>query len=282
MQDCCIVLNPNARAARQMQLLDQLTQVARGATIRVTSAPGDAEGLARAAAKEGFRTVIAAGGDGTVNEVLCGIVGTSTRLGVLPVGTVNVFARELGLPLDWEEALVRILHGTERTVDVGWANGVPFAQLAGVGFDAEVIAAVTPRSKTLLGPGAYLLSAFAQMGRPRPVLRVEGEGLPVVEGVWVLVGLGRFYGGPLDVFPRASNTDGLLDVLVVKDLGLAASLGYLAGLPFGWHTRLQGVEYFQTRSLRVEGDAALELDGEARGRGSVDFRVSQKLLTVLT
>lgn len=264
-----------------MQLVDQLGEVARGATVRLTTAPGDAEGLARAAAREGFKTVVAAGGDGTVNEVLCGIVGTSARLGVLPVGTANVFARELGIPLDWEEAWVRIGQGREQLVDVGWANGSPFIQLAGVGFDGEVIAAVTPHSKTLLGPGAYVLSGLLQIGKPRPTLRVEAEGLPVMEGVWVMVGLGRFYGGPIGMFPRASNTDGLLDVLVVKDLGLLSSLCYMAGIPLGWHTRMAGIEYFQTRRLRVEGDVAMELDGESRGRGPVDFRVSQQMLRVL-
>ena len=138
MEDCCIVLNPRARAAHRLQLENQLSGVARGATVRLTSGPGDAEFLARDAARQGFRTVVAAGGDGTVNEVLRGIVGTPARLGVLPVGTVNVFARELGLPLDWEEAWARILKGRERTVDVGGANDSPFIQLAGVGFVAPV------------------------------------------------------------------------------------------------------------------------------------------------
>ena len=96
-----------------------------------------------------------------------------------------------------------------------------------------------------------------------------------------LGGLGRFYGGPVPVFPRASLDDGLLDVLVVRDLGLETALKCLVSVNWGGHTRVQGVEYFQTRQLRIEGDAALELDGESKGRGPVDFRVERRVLRVL-
>jgi diacylglycerol kinase family enzyme len=99
MKDYCIVLNPQARGARQLEVLHFIADVARDAEIRVTTAPGEAESFAREAAAEGFGAVIAAGGDGTVNEVLRGLAGTYARLGVLPLGTMNVFARELGLPI---------------------------------------------------------------------------------------------------------------------------------------------------------------------------------------
>ncbi|MEK0446120.1 MAG: hypothetical protein RLZZ399_1441 [Verrucomicrobiota bacterium] len=231
--------------------------------------------------REGFRTVVAAGGDGTVNEVLRGIVGTSARLGVLPVGTVNVFAREMGIPLDWEDALLRISQGREQLVDVGWANGSPFVQLAGVGWDAQVVQAVCPEAKRVWGAGAYLWSALGEMGNPMPPLRVEADGLPPVEGCWVLVGLGRYYGGPLPVFPLASQTDGMLDVLVVKEMGWGLGIRSLLTLPWGWHTRLEGVTYFQSARFRVIGDASYQLDGEVRGGGPVEFGASFRHLRVL-
>ncbi|MEY2598444.1 MAG: hypothetical protein RLZZ142_703, partial [Verrucomicrobiota bacterium] len=209
-----------------------------------------------------------------VNEVLRGVVGAPVRLGVLPVGTMNVFAREHGIPLDWEEAWHRIRRGTERRVDVGWANAMPFAQLAGVGLDAEVVAAVGAEAKRWLGPLAYVAAAMRLVGRPAPSFWVEGEGVAGTRGRWVLVGMGRYYGGAIPVFPWANPGDGLMDVLVVKDLSIPALASYVAGLPMGWHTRVRGVEYFQTRKLRVVGDGALELDGEAMGRAPVEFGVS--------
>jgi diacylglycerol kinase (ATP) len=281
MKDCCIVLNPNARAVRRIDLEDQLARVAPGAVVRRTSGPGEAEFLAREAVREGFETVVAAGGDGTVNEVLRGIVGTPARLGVLPVGTVNVFAQELGLPLDWEEAWTRILRGGERTVDVGWANECPFIQLAGVGFDAEVVMRVSPSAKRAFGPGAYLWSGLGQLGRAHPTLEIKADGIPTLFGAWVLVGMGRYYGGPIPLFPRACQQDGLLDVLVIREVNFRTALQCLLTVPWGGHSLLDGVEYFQTREVTIEGPAAVEVDGEAMGRTPVRFAVGAERLRVV-
>jgi YegS/Rv2252/BmrU family lipid kinase len=281
MQDSCIVLNPFARTARSLRLQEVLPKVAFGATVWVTTHAGEAEALARKAVQEGFKTIVAAGGDGTVNEVVRGMSGSAARLGVLPVGTVNVFARELGLPLDWEESLIRLQLQRERVMDLAWADERPFVQLAGIGFDAEVVAAVSPADKKEWGPMAYVATGLTQITRLHPRLTIMAEGFEPVCARWVLVGTGRFYGGPIPVFPKANPADGLLDVLAIEDVGWMPSLAWMLTMPLGWHTRLPGVTYFQTSKLRVEGDAALELDGEACGRGSVDFRVSPNTLRVL-
>lgn len=254
-------------------MLPALRRIGRDLEIRVTSAPGHGEQLAREAVQDGFRTVVAAGGDGTVNEVLAGIGCADVRLGVLPLGTMNVFAREHRLPLDWEDALGRILRGTGKRVDLGLANGLPFAQLAGVGFDARVIEGVSSESKRAWGAGAYVFSALREMRREQTTVRVIVEGIPVREVEWVLIGLGRFYGGALPVFPRARPGDGLLDVLLVRRLEGLRSLGYLLGIPLGLHTRMPGVEYMQTGRVRIEGESGWELDGEFRGRGRVEFGI---------
>ena len=281
MKDYCIVLNPQARGARQLEVVHAIADVARDAEIRVTSAPHEAESLARQAAEEGFAAVIAAGGDGTVNEVLCGLAGSNVCLGVLPLGTMNVFARELGLHLDWENAWAAILRGRTREVDLGLANGRPFAQLAGVGFDADVVAGVTSAAKRRFGAGAYGWSALRQIGTPAFPLRVEAAGLPPMDGVWVLVGNGRFYGGPFPVFPRAKNDDGLIDVLVFRAIGALDIAKYLLGVPLGWHTRFDGVSYLQTEAVTVKGGAGFELDGEFAGRADVEFLVKPRAIRLV-
>lgn len=257
--------------------------------MRLTEAPGHATELAKIAVAQGFKTIVAGGGDGTVNEVLRGIAGSQVRLGVLPLGTMNVFARELALPLNWEAAWERILRGDSRWVDVGWANGAPIAQLAGVGFDAEVVESVSARCKLYAGPLAYLGAAWRRLRRPLPRLTVEAAEIGTRSAVWVLVGLGRYYGGPFPVFSRGSNIDGLLDVIVVESFDARKILGILARLSWAGHTRLPGITYFQTSKLVVRSHAlspslmeepALEVDGEWRGRGPVEFGVTPRSLCV--
>jgi diacylglycerol kinase family enzyme len=202
---------------------------------------------------------------------------------------MNVFARELGLPLDWRAAWKTITRGEERRVNIGWANDRPFAQLAGVGFDAAALARVRPAWKRRLGPAAYFCAGVEALFAPMPRIRVSAEGEPPREGVWVVVGTGRYYGGPFPVFPGAQNGRGLLNVMVVRDLGLGCLLGGLCTLPVGWHAHIPQVSCFQTRSLRVESVAplkterpGLEVDGELSGHVPVDFRIEHAALRVAT
>lgn len=281
MKDCCFIVNPFARRVMRSRLAHALEPAADGAKIVFTKAAGDATRLARMAAADGFQTVVAVGGDGTVNEVLAGIAGSDVRLGVIPAGTMNVFARELGLPTSWQMALERIKTGREQALDLAWANGRPFVQLAGVGFDADVVENVTSEDKRALGALAYVVSGLEELGTHRQNLRVEADGIPAMEGEWVLVGQGRFYGGPLALFPNANNADGLLDVIVVRRLSIPFLIKSALLLPFKLHTRIHGASYFQTRSLRVSGGARLQLDGESFEKGDFEFRVTPKALRVV-
>ncbi|NBV85447.1 MAG: diacylglycerol kinase family lipid kinase [Verrucomicrobia bacterium] len=289
MRDYCIILNPAAKAAREKQVAWQLASVARDACVRLTEAPGHASVLAREAALQGFKTIVAGGGDGTVNEVLQGILGLDVRLGVLPLGTMNVFARELALPMDWEGAWARILRGETRRIDLGHVNGLPIAQLAGVGFDAEVVESVSPWSKLHFGPLAYVEAALRRLRKPLPRLKVEAPEIGARPAAWVLVGLGRLYGGPFPVFPRGSNTNGLLDIILVERFSLKQALQSVARVAWSGHTHLSGITYFQTSELRVSSppaadgqhlDPALEIDGEWRGRAAVKFGVTRGGLSV--
>lgn len=286
MDKCCIVLNPEARTSRKLNVVSQIAALAPHAAVRLTGYPGHAEFLAREAVSQGFETVVAGGGDGTVNEVLRGITGSKVRLGVLPLGTMNVFARELKVPLEWKKAWRMIEHGEKRSVDLGWANGMPFAQLAGVGFDAGAIARVHSGLKRRFGPAAYLLAGLQELFAPLPLLRITAEGREPVQGVWAIVGTGRYYGGPFPVFPHSENGDGLLSVIVLRDLRLKCLFTGLLTLPLGKHIHLSGVSYFQTRRLSVEvadpseAHPALELDGEIRGHAPVDFRIETNALNV--
>ena len=285
MTDTVVILNPfagNLETLRDWQ--ERVESIVGGLPIRTTTHAGDAEALSRGAVKEGFGRVIAAGGDGTVNHVANGIAGTDAVLGILPMGTVNVFAMELGLPSnDLQRCWDIIQAGNVRLVDLPSANGRYFVQLGGIGLDAQAVKETTLAFKRSLGPLSYLISAAHIAARQPPKLSIESEDAPVREGSFLLVGNGRLYGGPFPFFKQAAIDDGLLDVVVFKRLGFLEILKYLHDVVFSSDIRVPEIEYFQTRQLRVtsEQDVPLELDGELAGNCPVNFKMHEKALAVL-
>ena len=286
MTDIVVILNPfagNLETVRDWQV--RVKSIVRGLPIRITSQAGEAEALARHAVEEGFARVVAAGGDGTVNHVANGIAGSNAALGILPMGTVNVFAMELGLPSnDLERCWEIVQAGNTRLVDLPSANGRYFVQLGGIGLDAQAVKETTLAFKRSLGPLSYLISAAHIAARQPPKLFIESEDAAVREGSFLLVGNGRLYGGPFPFFKQAAVDDGLLDVVVFKRLGFLEILKYLHDVVFSSDIRVPEVEYFQTRQLRVssEQDVPVELDGELAGNCPVNFRMHEKALSVLS
>jgi YegS/Rv2252/BmrU family lipid kinase len=219
-----------------------------------------------------------------VNQVANGLAGTNAALGLLPFGTVNVFAMELGLPLYNLKLCWDIINGTNmRLVDLPSANGKYFVQLGGVGLDAQVVKETSLALKRSFGPLSYLISAAQIAARQPPRLFIESDDSSVREGSFVLIGNGRLYGGPFPFFKQAVMDDGLFDVVVFKRLGYLEIIKYLQDVVFSSEIRVPEVEYFQTRRLRVtsEQDVPLELDGELAGNCPVDFQIQNKLLRVL-
>lgn len=277
MKKPLIILNPAARSERAARLQDRLAAMAPEAEIRITLFQGDAERIAREAAGEGFSRIVAAGGDGTINEVVNGIMASGrpeVELGILPVGTMNVFAVELGIPLNAPEAAWEIIRrGDIRTIDLPACTTKSgsrcFVQLAGAGLDAEVVRRTTRESKKALGPLSYLLSLAHVSGARPPTIRIESAEGSSRSGSFVLLGNGRFYGGPFRFFRDGSPTDGLLDVLVFQNQTPWDLLRYMHAIMTGQQTNLSDVEYFQTASLHLKAgegeEVPYELDGEMSG-----------------
>lgn len=279
-----VILNPAARGDRARALVDKIGALSGRAEVHLTTAPGDARCRAAEAVGQGFRTVVAAGGDGTVNEVVNGLAGSDVALGILPVGTMNVFAAELGLPAgDPDAAWEVITRGGVREVDLPRANAEYFVQLAGIGLDAEVVRRTTPDSKKALGPVSYLLTLAQVAARRPPELFLEPVDGPARTGSFVLVGNGRLYGGPFVLFKDARLDDGLLDVLVFQNQSHWDIMRYFQAIAFGNHPGLPDVEYFQTRGLRVMSReyVPVETDGELTGSLPCEFGFSSCRLRVL-
>ena len=284
MNKTLVILNPAARSEKASRLLERIRELSGGAPVRLTSEAGDASRIAAEAVRDGVEVIIAAGGDGTLNEVVNGIGNAPVRLGILPVGTMNVFATELGIPHgNLERAWSIIEQGKVVAVDLPKANDTHFIQLAGVGLDAEVVRKTTADSKKALGPLSYLLTLVQVAAHKPPRVVVETEGGRIREGSFVLIGNGRLYGGPFPVFKRASLYDGLLDVLVFQNQSHWDVVRYFQAIAFGTHPELPDVEYFQTSSIKVtsSGDVPVELDGEVAGMLPCLFSVEPQKLRVM-
>ena len=285
MSDTLVILNPAACGERARRWRARIESITHGCVLCTTSRSGEAETLARHAAQEGFEKIVAAGGDGTINEVVNGLAGSSATLGLLPMGTVNVFAMEMGLPSNNLRLCWNIIQGENtRLVDLPSANGKFFVQLAGVGLDAQVVKETSLAFKRSFGPLSYLISAAQIAAREPPRLFIESENASIDEGSFVLIGNGRLYGGPFPFFKQAIIDDGLFDVVVFKQLGYLEIIKYLQDVVFSSEIRVPEIEYFQTRRLRVtsDQDVPVELDGELVGNCPVEFRVQERALRVLT
>jgi diacylglycerol kinase (ATP) len=289
-----IILNPVARGSRARLVAAKLRAFQPAAEVHETRYAGHATELAAQLAQEGREIVVAVGGDGTVNEVLQGLARvnatrsdptTHTALGVLPAGTMNVFAYEIGFPShrDVETPWRVITSGQRRSIDLWQANDRYFVQLAGAGFDADVVRRTTSAMKQRYGPAAYAISGIASYLAPQSQLVIELPDGRTLTGAQVFFGNGRNYGGRFPLLRRARMDDGLLDALVlhgeVSPLHIAAALHSVATDHFEAHDSLT---YVQAASLTIHGDEriALELDGELAGTAPVSIRLASFPLRV--
>ncbi len=278
-----VIFNPAARGDKARLLAESLPAAASEAEFWPTEAPGEALELARGAVAQGYDVVVAAGGDGTVNEVVNGLALSPVTLGVLPMGTMNVFAYEIGLPADLDGCWDVIQNGRVTEVDLARANDHYFIQLAGVGLDAQAVEATDTTIRRTIGPLSYVLGAAQVIGQTPPKLEIDcGDGTTLA-GSFALIGNGRHYGGPFNVFSQAHNGDGLLDLLVFHNQGYLDVIRYLQGLLSGKPEALADVDYLQVRAATISSDqdTPVEIDGEVTMRTPVRFEMAEKRLRVL-
>lgn len=284
MNDTIVILNPTARSDRAKRSQARVESLARRYTVAASNSAEDAESLARKAAAEGFQKIVAAGGDGTIHAVVNGLAGSSAALGLLPIGTMNVFALELGLPVHNLDSCWNIIEQDEiRLVDLPSANGDYFVQLAGVGLDAQAVKETSAALKRNFGPLSYLISAAQIAARRPPRLFLESDNTSINEASFVLIGNGRRYGGPFPFFKHAMLDDGLLDIVAFRQVGYLDIIKYLQEVFFSSDIRIPEVEYFQTERLRISSDqeVPVELDGELVGTCPVEFELGDHQLRVL-
>jgi YegS/Rv2252/BmrU family lipid kinase len=284
-----LILNPKAGLRARPETLDRLLAVAAHLgwhiDVRETHARGDATRLAADAARAGLPIVLVAGGDGTLNEVVQGLAGTETAVGAIPLGTMNVWVRELGLPLEPAETLRELLLGQVRRIDLGRLNDRYFLLMAGLGFDAAAMHAVEGQPKRRFGPVAVLAAgAVMALGSRGSRLRVRADGRTfATNALLVTIGNTRLWAGADQITHHATAADGLLDVCIFPGRSLLTKLRHLVLVVIGRHDNDPEVEYFQVRELHVAARPALQvqLDGEPVGTTPIRVEVVPGALRVL-
>ena len=292
----CVVFNPTARGNKARRFRRRLEALAHECVLMPTDGPGAAVDLAAEAVRQGFDTVVAAGGDGTVNEVLNGIAGVQhglerARLGILPLGTMNVFARELGLPLNPDAAWSVVRQHNETTIDLpcvefeaeGRTAHRYFAQLAGAGLDSRAIGLVDWSWKTRIGSLAYAAAGLRAMQGFQPPVTVALPDGTRSSGELVLVGNGTLYGGCVTMFPGASLRDGQLEIRVLPRVGVLALVRFALSWLFRGGFAVPGERHLRADRFTLTSDEAVpfQVDGDNAGLLSARFSVRPRALRVI-
>jgi diacylglycerol kinase (ATP) len=246
--------------------------------------------LAREAVAQQVDIVIAVGGDGTINEIIQELAGSETALGVLPSGTVNVWAREIGIPLDNAGAREVLLHGQIRKIDLGQIEDHYFLLMVGIGFDGEVTHTVERKPLKRLGVVGYLLAA-AWMGFGyrsfRLLLELDNRVIKM-NALQVIIGNTQLYAGALKYTWQAKCDDGLLDICVIRKQNFFGRIGVIFDFLLHRQTRRQWIRYETGQVIKIytREPIAIQLDGEPFGhttRGNLPtiLRVATHALKVV-
>jgi diacylglycerol kinase (ATP) len=272
---------------RLANVLDLLERGGLETSTHATIGEGDATLAAAEAVDRGFDIVIAAGGDGTLYEVINGLAGKGRRpaLGILPLGTTNDFARALAIPRNVDAACDLIVRGYSRSIDVGKVNERYFINIAGGGSMTELTYEVPSKLKTMLGQLAYYMKGLEKLPRLRPIeLFMKAEGIELHEEVMMfLITNSNSVGGFERLAPDASLSDGLLDVLVLKRCNLAEFVRLTTLALRGEHLNDPNVIYFQTNRMEVSSPdyVQLNLDGELGGTLPAVFTSLHRHLNII-
>jgi YegS/Rv2252/BmrU family lipid kinase len=277
--------NPDVAAGRVALLTQRFAAAGITGVIHLTERRGHAAELASVAIARGARSVLAWGGDGTINETGTVVAGTSTALGIVPAGSGNGFAAELGVPWQPADAIDVAIHGRDRLVDAGEIDGRLFFNIAGIGLDAVIAEQFNLRGLGNRGMVPYVRIGIREIFRYcAGTYRVTLDGEELVSNALVIAfANGREYGNRIRVAPQALVDDGKLEAVVVEDRGAFSRLWTGRHLALGTAHKAARVRVRSIESARVEtdGDILYHVDGEVgRAQGAVTIRIRPRLLKV--
>jgi YegS/Rv2252/BmrU family lipid kinase len=264
-----IIHNPTSgrRRGSLPEVVAHLEQMGCRVTVHQTTGRGDAQAVASRTTKDQYDRIVVAGGDGTVNEVLNGLTPASPPVALIPMGTANVLAAEIGLGSKPAEIARTIAQGEARPVSLGDVNGRKFVLMTGVGFDAFVVATVSAPIKRMLGKGAYVLASLRQFLRGSlPHFEVHVDGARY-EAASIIIANARYYGGKFVCAPEARMDSEVLHVCLFERRGRLFVAIYALALLLGVLHRMPGYRILPARQIeiRLPDGAAIQSDGDSIG-----------------
>ena len=283
------IINPAAGHGCAKRVAPKVSAALRGpAEMVFSTVPGDAEDIAYRGALEGFSPIVGVGGDGTLNQIVNGLMRCPTPppLGIVPAGSGNDLIRSLGLPTDPGEATRLVWSDASGAIDIGRCNDRYYLNVGGVGLDTKVAMAMNGQAGRLsAGKLPYLIHAVRELSRysnPEFLIRLDGHPLPS-RSLLVAVANGRCYAGGMKICPDADPADGFLDVCVAGDLSRREVLGLVPAIYLGRHGRHRKVSFHKVRSVQIESPVGMEvqLDGEIVSALPAEFRVVPGALRVV-
>lgn len=268
-----LIYNPAARRLRWRRarrigaVLERLRSFGLTVEVHATVGSNHATSLVRSALQRGCDLIVACGGDGTVNEVVGGMAGSRVPLMVIPAGTANVLAHEIGLPLDWVEAAGLLRTGRVRRIALGRVGSRPFVLMAGIGVDAAVVGSVHGGLKALLGQGAFWVAGLRQLlSYPFTPFEVQAEG-DTRQATFAVIARARNYGGGFQIAGQADLFSEDFQVCLFQTGSRWRYPRYLWNVVRRRHQRLPDVLQFRTRSVLLKGsrEIGVQIDGELIG-----------------
>jgi diacylglycerol kinase (ATP) len=284
-----LIYNPAARrllrgrAAKLQQIEKALSAAGIAVEMAATERSLHAAQLAREAVKAQPDLIIACGGDGTVNEIISGMAKSHIPLLVLPGGTANVLAKDVGIPKDFRRSIQLTHTGIIRRIALGKVKDRYFVCMAGVGVDAGIVAAVNSDLKRKLGEGAFWVAGFKQLfayAFPSFQLVIDGQ---THTGTFAVIARARSYGGPLSIAPHADLFSSRFDICLYTGSSRWSYLRYCLFTLLGKHLSLSDVTYLQATQVEAGGNSEVwyQLDGELAGKLPQKFSIETDALSLI-
>lgn len=291
MERALVIVNPSSGKEKAEACLDEVKAALQErdctSEMRFTKKEGDAVDFAKEACQENYDVVVSMGGDGTLSEVINGLAEEPHRpaLGIIPLGTVNDFARALNIPLKTPDAIKVLGSSATKKVDIGKVNDKYFMNIVAIGDLATATFTVSPKQKTMLGPLAYFLEGVKSLtGKTTLKAKIgHDKGRWEDECLLILVSLTNSVGGFEKIVPNAEVSDGFIHCMIIKDVPLPKLAGLATSILKGDHLEDPAVEYIQSSCLTVEADRQLpaNIDGDEGEMLPLRFEVLNRHLEVI-
>lgn len=254
--------------------------------IKITQKIGDAKLIAKEAKTKDFTTIVSVGGDGTLHEVVNGMIGGMQKLGIVPAGTGNDFARSLKIPLNIRDAIEILVHKNVISVDLGRLNDTYFVNFCSVGLDALIVEEANKIKRYFPSTYSYIIGVIKALGKFKS-LKVE----LIIDNIrynkevmLIAVCNGAYYGGGMNIVPQAKVSDGQFDICVVRKMSKLKLLFFFPTIFKGKHIKYDEVEIYRGKNIQIffEENIHVNADGETVNNRSVKFEVVHNKIEVIT